>query len=123
MNQSLPEIAPRTRIAVPVSKPAPPVLKPSLIPFAVMQDYEREVATAEREEAEAQKVAAVAAPLKKAEEAESVESVAYVTQGPADPEVALVALSQVPQFQSLPRPSLMAMGGASWQEDVPAGEF
>lgn len=118
----LPERLSRARIAVPVVA-TPPVLKPSLIPFDVIQDYEREVAQAEREAADALKAASVAAPLKRSEEAESVESVAFVTQGPADPEVAVLALSQVPQFQSLPRPSLMAMATASWQEDVPAGEF
>ncbi len=118
----LPPRASRVRVAVPV--PAkPPVLTPSLIPFDVIQDYEREVAQAEREAAEAIKAAAVATPLQRGEETESVESVAYVTQGPADPEVAVLALSNVPQFGSLPRPSLMAMATASWQEDVPAGEF
>lgn len=122
MNQ-LPERTSRARVAIPVPA-APPVLKPSLIPFDVIQDYERELARVEHEEAEALKAAAVAAPLKKrSDEAESVESVAYVTQGPADPEVAVLALSQVPQFESLPRPSLMAMATASWQEDVPGGEF
>jgi CRP-like cAMP-binding protein len=122
MSQPLPERASRARVAVPVVA-TPPVLKPSLIPFDVIQDYERELAIAEREAAEAAKRAAVAAPLKNAAEAESVESIAYVTQGPADPEVAMLALSQVPQFQTLPRPSLLAMATASWQEDVPAGEF
>lgn len=123
MNHSLPERAVRARVAVPVVA-KPPVLKPSLIPFDVIQDYEREVAIAEREAADALKRAAVAAPLQKAtEETASAEAVAYVTQGPADPEVAVLALSQVPQFETLPRPSLMAMATASWQEDVPAGEF
>ncbi|MBK7859476.1 MAG: cyclic nucleotide-binding domain-containing protein [Archangiaceae bacterium] len=123
MNQQpLPERTSRSRIAVPVVA-TPPVLRPSLIPFDVMQAYETELAQAERDEAEAVKRASVAAPLRAPLEAESVESVAYVTQGPADPEVAMLALSQVPQFGSLPRPSVMAMAKASWQEDVPAGEF
>src|ERR1043165_467422 len=115
MNQPLPERAVRARVAVPVA--APPVLKPSLIPFDVMQAYEREVQQAAHEEQEALKAASVAAPLRQAKEVESVESVAYVTQGPADPEVAILALSQVPQFSSLPRASLLAMARASWQEE------
>jgi CRP-like cAMP-binding protein len=118
----LPERTSRERVAVPAPS-APPVLKPSLIPFDVLQAYELEVAQAEREEAEALKRASVSAPLQAAPEAESIESFAYVTQGPADPEVAVVALAQVPQFATLPRTSLSAMAGASWQEDVPAGEF
>jgi CRP-like cAMP-binding protein len=121
MNPPLPEIASRNRVAVPVPA-SPPVLKPSLIPFDVIQAYEREVAQAARDEAEAQKVASVAAPIA-SEEVPSVESVAFVTQGPADPEVAMLALAQVPQFATLPRASLLAMAQAAWQEDVPAGEF
>ncbi len=122
MPQSLPEMTSRARVAVPVSAAPPPVLKPSLIPFDVIQAYEREVAQAARDEAEAVKHASVLTPIA-TEDAASVESIAYVTQGPADPEVATLALSQVPQFANLPRTSLAAMSKAAWQEDVPAGEF
>lgn len=122
MNPPLPELASRTRVAVPVPA-SPPVLKPSLIPFDIVQAYEREVAQAARDEAEAQKVASVAAPIPSTEDAPSVESVAFVTQGPADPEVAMVALGHVPQFATLPRASMLALAKGAWQEDVPAGEF
>src|SRR4051812_5829594 len=118
----LPELASRNRVAVPVPA-SPPVLKPSLIPFDVIQAYEREVAQAARDEAEAQKVALVAAPIPTTNDAPSVESVAFVTQGPADPEVAMLALGQVPQFATLSRTSLLALAKGAWQEDVPAGEF
>src|SRR5258706_15383670 len=98
MNMPLPERVTRARVAVAVA--APQGLKPSLIPFDVIQAYEREVATAEREAEQAIKAASVSAPLRKPspDETESVESIAYVSQGPADPEVAALALSQVPQF-------------------------
>ncbi len=112
MVDQLPPLAPRerrTRVAVPVE---PPVLKPSLIPFDVMRDAERETRVSEEVVVEPS-----TSPLPLPEEAP------IFTQSDADPELALYALSQVRMFKDLPEASLEALATGAQQLEIPDGEF
>lgn len=97
----------RSRVAVPV---APPVLKPSLIPFDVMQDVERETrVTVEAEPS--------TSPLPMPDD------LPIFTEIDADPEVAIFALSQVRLFKDLPVASLERLSHGAKQLEIPEGEF
>src|SRR5438105_7382106 len=82
----------RPRVAVPLA--SPPVLTPSLIPFDVLQAYEREVAQVARanEEAElilSEEVLSVEQLVTGELDAEASSEVGIVTERPADRELAL----------------------------------
>lgn len=107
------------RVAIPVS---PPVLTPSLIPWDVLQAYEAEVKQVESESARSatnpmlpREAAAELAP--------SVENVGFISESPADPSVAQLALSQVRLFAGLPPRSVAALSQGAVQLEVPDHEF
>lgn len=105
----LPPLAPRevrTRVAMPVE---PPVLKPSLIPFDVIQDMERETRVVVEE--------ASTSPLAMPDD------LPLFTEVDADPELALYALSQVRMFKDLPVASLERLVRGAKQLEIPDGEF
>ncbi len=115
MPEQFPQLPPRSsrpRIAVPI---APPVLHPSLIPFDVMQAYEREVA-AERLDLPEDEHINTADEL-------GVEDAAALPQTPADSQTAIDALSQVPQFRGLPHALLEALAEGAMQCEVLEGEY
>ncbi len=114
MADNLPPLAPRelrTRVAVPL---APPVLKPSLIPYDVLQALERE---AREPKGDAYEGEPTTAPQPVGDD------VALLSTSAADPEVAIFALSQVAMFKELPVSSLEAMAGDAEMLEVPEGEF
>ncbi|MBL8919727.1 MAG: cyclic nucleotide-binding domain-containing protein [Myxococcaceae bacterium] len=110
MADHLPPLAPRevrTRVAMPVQ---PPVLKPSLIPYDVMQEVERQTRpTADQEPS--------TSPL------EMPDDLPIFTEIDADPEVAIFALSQVRLFKDLPVESIEALAQGAKQLEIPDGEF
>jgi CRP-like cAMP-binding protein len=103
---------------------APPVLMPSLIPFDVLQAYEKEATEREVHEAE---------PVLVADEGdiqdiiESINTgnsgVGFIAESPADPEVALEALFYVDQFRGLPQSSLEALAQGATQCEISEGEY
>ncbi len=120
---NLPPRSNRPRVAVPVD---PPVLTPSLIPFDVMQAYEREVAQVARANEEAELILSdEVMSLEDSEsdaEAASAE-VGFLSFAPADPLVALLALDQVKQFQGLPKASMQALVANAKEIEVTDGEM
>ncbi len=94
----------------------PPMLKPSLIPFDVMQDVEREAKQvklrAEALEGREPRTAPQPVP----------DDVPIFSEVPADREVALLALSQVNLFKDLPRGSLQQLVDGAMQLEIPDGE-
>ena len=122
-NQStvLPPRSSRPRIAVPI---APPVLHPSLIPFDVLQAYEREAT--EREELDDDRVmAADELGVEDVSETSNTgnSGVGFIAESPADPEVAIEALFAVEQFRGLPQPSLEALAEGAMQCEISEGEY
>lgn len=110
MADSLPPLAPRevrTRVAVPMQ---PPVLKPSLIPFDVMQEVERETRVVPDQEPSTSPLA-------------MPDDLPIFTEVDADPEVAIFALSQVRLFKDLPVQSLEALAAGAKQLEIPDGEY
>jgi CRP-like cAMP-binding protein len=110
MSDDLPPLASRearSRVAVPVK---PPVLKPSLIPFDVLQDVERETRVAANEEPGT-------SPLPIPPNLPSLSGV------DADPKAALIALSQVRMFRDLPMSSMEQLLRGAKQHEIPDGEF
>lgn len=117
----LPPRSSRPRIAVPIP---PPVLMPSLIPFDVMQAYEKEVAHAEHMLAPEDDIINSADELGVEDVMSGQDSgVGFIAQSPADPEAAVEVLSQVAQFKGLPRRSLEALAEGAMQCDVSEGEY
>lgn len=115
------------RVAIPLQQPIP---GPSLIPADVWHSYQLEVAEAERAQAERHARELAAAPVKlpdyDLEDLELVSAeheIGLSATVPADPEVALFALSQVPMFAELPRASLEALVAKARQGEVSAGEY
>ena len=116
-----------------VSAPRPMMSAPrsmsSLIPNDVLEEYEREVQTYEREAAEAARLAALpqltqpAHALDEVAEAPSIESVGAVTEEPADVAFAAQALSRVTLFEGLELASLENLVSGAKQLDFPAGEY
>ncbi len=119
---NLPPRSNRPRVAVPVD---PPVLSPSLIPFDVMQAYEREAAQLARaaEEAEIVLSAEVISLDDESDAQEHPSEVGFLSEVPADPEVALMALNQVKQFHGLPAASLRALAEGAKEIEVSDGEM
>jgi CRP-like cAMP-binding protein len=117
----LPPRSSRPRVAVPI---APPMLIPSLIPFDVMQAYEKEVEHAARLDEPEDDIINSADDLG-VEDVMSHENsgVGFVAESPADPETAIAALAQVTQFKGLPRRSLEALAAGAMQCDISEGEF
>jgi len=114
----------RPRVAVPVS--SPPVLTPSLIPFDVMQAYEREVAQVARANEEAELILSDEVLSLDDEESDAKEKsseVGFLSEAPADPEVGLMALNQVKQFKGLPTASLTALLEGAKQIEVSDNEM
>lgn len=110
MAQQLPPLASRevrTRVAVPVQ---PPVLKPSLIPFDVLQEVERETRVVADQEPSTSPLAVP-------------DDLPIFTEVDADPEVAMFALSQVRMFKDLPIHSMEALIAGAKQLEIPDGEF
>jgi hypothetical protein len=108
---------------------APRPLSSSLIPNDVLEEYEREVASYEREAADA---ARLAKPVESTEamevvsgmvEAPSIEQVGVVTEGPADEAFAAQALSKVTLFEGLPLSSIENLVRGAKTHDFPAGEW
>ncbi len=119
----LPPRASRPRVAVPI---APPVLTPSLIPFDVMQAYEKESA-AKDERAAADEGSDVIhmAEDSAIEEILSQENsgVGFVAMSPAEPEQAIEALYLVDQFKGLPHASIEALAHGALQCEITEGEY
>jgi CRP-like cAMP-binding protein len=111
--QQLPTRSLANRVAVPV---APPVLTPSLIPWDVLQAYEAEVKQVESESARSATNPIAPSAV---EPAPSVENVGFLSETPADPAVAQLALSQVRLFAGLPSGSLGALAKGAVQLEVP----
>ncbi len=97
----------RSRVAVPVQ---PPVLKPSLIPYDVMQDMERETRVVPDQEPSTSPLA-------------MPDDLPIFTEVEADPELALFALSQVHMFKDLPTRSMEQLILGAKQLEIPDGEF
>lgn len=108
----------RSRVAVPLA--SPPVLTPSLIPFDVLQAYEREVAQVARANEEAElilsdEVLSVESELTgeillgDESDKEKSSEVGIVTERPADRRTALDALDHVTQFHGLAQGSVAAL--------------
>jgi cAMP-dependent protein kinase regulator len=114
--------APRPRLSAPRSMS-------SLIPNDVLEEYEREVLSYEREAAEAARLLAQpqatqpAHALEEVAEEASVESVGAVTEEPADVAFAAQALSRVTLFEGLELASLETLVSGVKQLDFPAGEY
>ncbi len=114
MNDNLRPSAPRvrSRVAVPIEPP----MKPSLIPFDVIQEVEREAKQmklrAEALEGREPRTAPQPVP----------DDVPIFSEVPADREVALLALSQVAMFKDLPRSSLQTLVEGAMQVEVPDAE-
>jgi CRP-like cAMP-binding protein len=91
--------------------------KPSLIPFDVIQDVEREAKQLKlREEAlEGREPRTAPQPVP--------DDVPIFSEVPADREVALLALSQVAMFKDLSRPSLQSLVDGAMQLEIPDGEM
>lgn len=103
------------------SAPRPPS---SLIPTDVLEEYEREVASWEREAALSEKLESPE-PVESASdliEPPSVEQVGAVTEEPADVAFAAQALSRVTLFEGLPLESLEKLVAGAKSLDFPAGE-
>lgn len=110
MADQLPPSAPRhvrQRVAVPVT---PPVLKPSLIPFDVLQEVERETRVVTDSEPST-------SPLPMPDD------LPIFTEVDADPEVAIFALSQVRLFKDLGIRSMERLAEGAKQLEIPEGEF
>lgn len=110
MADHLPPLAPRevrTRVAMPVQ---PPVLKPSLIPYDVMQEVERQTRPVVDQEPSTSPLA-------------MPDDLPIFTEIDADPEVAIFALSQVRLFKDLPVESIEALALGAKQLEIPDGEF
>jgi CRP-like cAMP-binding protein len=120
----LPPRSSRPRIAVPI---APPVLHPSLIPFDVLQAYEREVESTQRtaDQDEDRVMGADELGVEDVHEGNTTgnSDIGYVAESPADPNVAIQALSQVTQFKGLPHASLAALAEGAMQCDISEGEY
>ncbi len=115
MNDQSPPSAPRlrSRVAVPIE---PSMLKPSLIPFDVIQDVEREAKQLRlrAEQLEGRDARTLPQPV--------ADEVPLFSEVPADREVALLALSQVAMFKGLARSSLQTLVEGAMQVEVPDGE-
>ena len=111
---------PPHRVAVPIP---PPVLTPSLIPFDVLQAYEREVAAAEREAKDLKRTAVAIVPERPTDEIPEVEHVGVITEGEADLETASRALQNVHLFARTSDETLRALVQGAKQVDLPAGEY
>ncbi len=118
----LPPRSSRPRIAVPI---APPVLTPSLIPFDVMQAYEKEVSHTKAVAEEDVINNADDLGVEDVEDAPSQQNsaVGFVAESPANREEAIEALSQVTQFKGLPRKSLEALAEGAMQCEVSDSEY
>lgn len=107
---------------------APPVLLPSLIPFDVLQAYEREVESTDRRELELDDDRVRGADELGVEDVDETDNtgnsgVGFIAESPADPAVAIEALAQVDQFKGLPQRSLEALAEGAMQCDVCEGEY
>ncbi len=103
----------------------PPVLTPSLIPFDVMQAYEKEHAAKAVAEEDVVNDADDLGVEDVGDEAVSQlnSGIGFVAESPAHPEVAIRALSMVQQFKGLPRESLAALAEGAMQCEVSDHEF
>jgi CRP-like cAMP-binding protein len=128
--------APRPPMSAPKPKiSAPRNLSSSLIPTDVLEEYEREVATWEREAAEQVSPPRTTMPIPAVEasqpieivsgisEAPSIEQVGAVTESPADVAFAAQALSKVTLFEGLELSSLENLVSGAKSLDFPAGEY
>lgn len=104
----------RSRVAVPIE---PLTIKPSLIPYDVIQDVERE---ANQAKLHAQ---SLEPPEPRTTPQAVPDEVAIFSEVPADREMALVALSQVPMFKDLSHASLQLLVEGATQLEVPGGEM
>jgi hypothetical protein len=95
----------------------PPVLRPSLIPFDVLQDVEREAKRQTTGDDSFDGVEPRTSPI------ETPEDMPVLTHVPADPEVGVFALSQVALFRDLPVASLEALAAGAMQVEIPDGEL
>ncbi len=100
------------------------MLTPSLIPFDVIQAYEKEVAHEEEWEAPDDERINSADELGVEDVVpDQNPRVSFVAQIAADPEVSVQALSQVGEFKDLPRACLEALAKGAMQCDVSEGEY
>ncbi len=123
MSQVAARVRSAYRVAIPVE-----ASRPSLIPADVWKSWQEEVEQAQRDESQRHLVAAAASPIALPDDddlelvsAECAVGLAATTS--ADPEVASFALSQVPLFAELPKPSLAALAERARQGEIGSGEY